>query len=124
MKYYFRIEELVEEKGITVSKLEKELGFGNRAISRWKEENHEPRFENLLKVARYFDVSADYLSGKIDIRKPYAEMMEFSDQDLSLLEYMTENNFTSKDKERMMKFAEILAGMKLELCSKSDIENK
>lgn len=124
MKYYSRIEELVEEKGITVSKLEKELGFSNRAISRWKEENHEPRFENLLKVARYFDVSADYLSGKIDIRKPYTEIMEYSDQDLSLLDYMSENNFTSKDKERMMKFAEILVDMKLELYNKSDIESE
>ena len=52
-----KIESLCKEKGISISRLEKEVGLGNATIRGW--ENSSPKVENLVKVAHYFGVSVD-----------------------------------------------------------------
>lgn len=59
MTLFERIEELRNSKGISQGKLEKELGFSNGSISKWK--NSTPNPERLKKLADYFGVSVDYL---------------------------------------------------------------
>lgn len=53
-----RILELAEENNISISCLEKTLGFGNGTIKKWGESS--PSVENLKKVADYFGVSIEY----------------------------------------------------------------
>lgn len=55
---YKKIQEICDSKGITVSGLEKDLGFSNSTIRKWK--NSSPSIENLKKVADYFGVTVDY----------------------------------------------------------------
>lgn len=55
---YEKIQEICDSKGITVSGLEKDLGFSNSTIRKWK--NSSPSIENLKKVADYFGVTVDY----------------------------------------------------------------
>lgn len=59
MTVFERIENLRKSKGISQGKLEKELGFSNGSISKWK--NSTPTPERLQKLADYFGVSMDYL---------------------------------------------------------------
>lgn len=54
-----RIEELRKSTGISQGKLEKELGFSNGSISKWK--NSTPKSDRLQKLADYFGVSVEYL---------------------------------------------------------------
>ncbi len=69
MTVYERIEELRKNKGISQNKLEKELGFSNGLISKWKD--RVPSSTNLKKVADYFDTSINYLlTGEDDPEKP------------------------------------------------------
>ena len=53
------IEMLCKKNGISVSGLEKTLGFGNSTISKWA--NSSPTAEKLIAVSDYFNVSIDYL---------------------------------------------------------------
>ena len=53
------IQELCKSKGISLSNLQKELGFGNAAIYRW--DTNSPSVEKLQKVADYFNVTIDSL---------------------------------------------------------------
>ena len=53
-----RILELAEKNNISISCLEKKLGFGNGTIKKWRESS--PSVENLKKVADYFGVSIEY----------------------------------------------------------------
>lgn len=65
MSLFERIENIRKEKGISQGRLEKELGFSNGSVSKWK--NSTPTTERLQKVADYFEVSLDYLiNGKED----------------------------------------------------------
>lgn len=60
MTFYERLEELRNKSGISQGKLEKELGFSNGSISKWK--NSMPTHERLQKVADYFGVPLEYLT--------------------------------------------------------------
>lgn len=59
MTVYERIENLRNSKKLSQGKLEKELGFSNGSISKWK--NSMPTPERLQKIADYFGVSMEYL---------------------------------------------------------------
>lgn len=42
------------------------LNVSDAAISRWENEQHIPNIEYLRDIAKFFDVSADYLIGLSD----------------------------------------------------------
>ena len=54
-----RIKTLCKKNGISMNKLEEELGFGKGYIS--KLETSNPNINKLQKIADYFDVTLDYL---------------------------------------------------------------
>lgn len=54
-----RIKTLCKEKGITVNKLEKTLGFGTGYVA--KLDNSTPNTAKIQLIADYFGVSLDYL---------------------------------------------------------------
>lgn len=53
-----RIAELCRVRKISIAKLEKDCGFGNCTIAKWKESS--PSVEKLKAVADYFGVSIEY----------------------------------------------------------------
>ena len=62
-----KIKGLCFQKGISVSKLEKDLEFGNGAISKWN--TTSPPIKRVMAVAEYFGVSTGYLTGEENIKK-------------------------------------------------------
>ncbi|MBQ6787512.1 MAG: helix-turn-helix transcriptional regulator [Lachnospiraceae bacterium] len=54
-----RIKALANERGISLPALEAELGFGNSTIVKW--DKSTPNAEKLNAVAKFFNVSMDYL---------------------------------------------------------------
>ena len=55
-----RILNLIEEHGITAYKLLSDIGLSSARITQWKN-GAKPSAEAILKIARYFNVSTDYL---------------------------------------------------------------
>lgn len=53
-----KIDELCKKKGMTITALEKELGFGRGTIGKWK--NSSPTVDKLGAVASYFHVTLNY----------------------------------------------------------------
>lgn len=53
------ISELCGKRGISIAKLEKNVGIGNGTIGRWQKTS--PTVDNLKKVADYFGVTVDDL---------------------------------------------------------------
>lgn len=54
---YKKIAELCKQRGISISKLERDIGIGNGTVGRWV--TSSPTVEKLMKVADYFGVSVD-----------------------------------------------------------------
>ena len=59
-----KIKALCKEKKTSISKLEKQLGFGNGVIGRW--DKSVPSYERLAAVATALDVPVAYLTGETD----------------------------------------------------------
>lgn len=59
-----RIKALCKHSCITITELERKAGLGRSTIRFW--DDHPPAVDKVAKVARYFDVSVDYLIGNTD----------------------------------------------------------
>lgn len=51
------------DKDISQRKLSEEFGVTNQTISLWETGQREPDFDTLVKIAKYFNVTTDYLLG-------------------------------------------------------------
>lgn len=65
MSTYETIKTLCKERGIAVTALEKELGFGRGSIGKLR--NSQTSAERLQKIADYFNVTVDYLVNGPDV---------------------------------------------------------
>ena len=82
MTVFERIESLRKAQGISQGKLEKELGFSNGSISKWR--NSTPTYERIQKVAEYFGVSADYLmTGETPTDKKEVTLTKRDERDIA-----------------------------------------
>ena len=61
-----RLRELRLEKGIGQERLAEDLQVGNGTISLWENGLREPKMSNLMLLAKYCDVTIDYLVGLED----------------------------------------------------------
>ena len=60
------IKELRLEEGISQRELGNRLNVCNQTVSFWESGQREPDLDTLLKIAKYFQVSTDYLLGNED----------------------------------------------------------
>ena len=63
MQFSKILKELRTERKITQPELAFAIGVSNGMISFWENGICEPTASNIIKLAHYFDVSADYLLG-------------------------------------------------------------
>lgn len=70
MNFSLRLENLIQEKNITQKQLAGELHMAASTLNGYITEHREPDFETLAHIARYFDVSTDYLLCLTDLKKP------------------------------------------------------
>ena len=61
-----RLKELRTEKGVGQIELAKAINVSNGIISLWENGLREPKLSNLIALAKYFEVSLDYLVGLVD----------------------------------------------------------
>lgn len=71
MKYYERIREIREEHSITQQKIADLLHIGQRTYADYESGKTRIPIDNLLILARFYDVSMDYISGASNIRSKY-----------------------------------------------------
>ena len=61
-----RLRELRLEKGLTQLQLAEALGVDRTTVLKWETADRETNFAMLIKIARYFEVTCDYLIGNKD----------------------------------------------------------
>lgn len=58
-----KLRELRLEQKMSQRRLGEILGFSNQAVSAWEMGSREPDCDSIVKIAKYFNVTADYLLG-------------------------------------------------------------
>jgi len=66
MKLSERLKDLRKEKSLSQQKLAKAIGVTQKAIDFWEKEINEPKASYIILLAKFFDVSTDYLLGLED----------------------------------------------------------
>lgn len=61
-----RIFELRKERGISQREAAKIFGVSQGTFNNWENSNTQPSIEQLISIARFFEVSVDYLIGNAD----------------------------------------------------------
>ena len=87
-----RIKKLCKLKGITLSRMEKDIGLSQGAAYKWK--NSSPSLEVLEKLSYFFNVSVDYIMSGNEKEKP--EIPTFEPEHLELIELYSKLNKEQK----------------------------
>ena len=56
--------DLCQKHGLTPSGAAAKIGFNRASVTMWKNTGKAPKQDLLIRIAEFFDVSADYLLGK------------------------------------------------------------
>ena len=67
MDFATALKTIRKERGYTQSSLAKELNVSQNAVYNWENRKCEPSIEMIKKIADVFNVSMDYIMGKISI---------------------------------------------------------
>lgn len=61
-----QLKELRESSNLSQSELGKKLGFTQAGIAKWEAGTRSPSLDSLIKIAKFFKVTTDYLLGLED----------------------------------------------------------
>ena len=64
-----RLQELMDERSLSNERLGDICGVEKKKVISWKYGDAGPRLRELIAMARFFDVSIDYLAGLTNLRK-------------------------------------------------------
>lgn len=98
MILYDRVRMLAERQGLSLNDLENRLGFGQNSIYKWK--SKEPASNRVREVAKFFNVSTDYLLGLSDNPKV--------NNDDTLLAAHIADDVTEEEMEEIKQFIEFI----------------
>lgn len=74
MNMYERIVKLAERKGVAIAQVERDLGFSKGSLR--KMQTNQPSSDRIVSLAKYFDVSTDYLYGTTQIEKTADKLLD------------------------------------------------
>lgn len=83
--YGFRLKELREERGVSMMTLAKAIGVSDTAVCKWENQDSEPKLSYIIKLADYFNCSADYLIGRSDDFGGYIEQTQLTEEEKTIL---------------------------------------
>ncbi|MBQ3086020.1 MAG: helix-turn-helix transcriptional regulator [Clostridia bacterium] len=89
-----RIKSLRLNRSMSQVELADRLGVTKQSVSNWENDNIQPSIEMLVKIAKVFNVSTDYLLS-LDDRK-YIEVTGLSDQTIAHIQLLI-SDITTKE---------------------------
>jgi transcriptional regulator with XRE-family HTH domain len=74
MKFSDRLRQLIEDCGISQKQLAQEIQMSPSTLANYVQGSREPDFDTLMRLARYFHITTDYLLGfQLDTADSYQE---------------------------------------------------
>ncbi len=71
MKYYKRLYDLRTDKDLRQEDIANILGTSKQSYGRYENGNRKLSIEDLIKLAKFYSVSTDYILGLTDEQTPY-----------------------------------------------------
>lgn len=71
MNYYPRLRDLREDRDLTQDELVKILNMHKTTYTNYEQGKREPPFELIIKLAKFYNVTIDYIAGLTNNPAPY-----------------------------------------------------
>ena len=107
--FSIRLKELREKAGYSQAQLAKKIGVGQSTVGMWENGKNKPQNAKLEMLATLFDVSIDYLLGRID--DPNGVIQDVSQESLSEMRYALDKktkDFTDNEIADLIDLANII----------------
>lgn len=85
MKFGARLENLLEERNISQKQLSNDLHIAPSTLNGYLRRDREPDFTTLIELAKFFDVTTDYLLGITNLRCPFPSTDYYNDEEGDLV---------------------------------------
>lgn len=99
-----RLKELRTEKGVSQQVIADYLGITRQSYSNYELGTREADYETLVKMAKYFDVTVDYLIGNSD-SKSAAGSAPIDDDDIKFALFDGDQGISDEAYEEVKRFA-------------------
>lgn len=104
-----RIRILCQENGTSITKIEKELGYANGTIGKWRTSKRKPPLEKVLAIAKRLQTTTEYLyDGNEKAPTPEGER-EITMDDFTYAMHNESGGLTDDDKEWLLSMARRIA---------------
>lgn len=90
--------QLIQNSGLSVYKISKDTGISESLMSQWKSGRQLPKYDSLIVLANYFNVSGDYLLGRTSTQEAHLKKTEISLQKQQLMKNYENLSIEGKDK--------------------------
>ena len=80
---FSRLCAIAQERGLAISKIERECGLTNATIRRWATQN--PSLDSVQRVAQYLNISLDYLAGNSEQAHPVCDNVPLSQMESDVI---------------------------------------
>lgn len=97
-----QLKKLRKRDGITQTKLSEYMGITQATLSGWENEKFEIDTESLKKLARYFNVSVDYMLGLEEEKPSQSIDQQLDEEDFAFFGEVKE--LTTDEKEDVLNF--------------------
>lgn len=102
------LKKLRESKHVSQTKLSIDLEVSQELISRYELGSSFPQPNMLIKLAKYFNCSVDYLLGLTDVTTPVKNLISDKETVKAVEFYNKCNSLSKKDKEYLNRFLDFL----------------
>lgn len=107
MTSWERVSNLMSERNITAYKLARSTGISSGNITDWKNGKASPSYGALVKIAKYFNVSVDYLLCKTDDPAPAVGTGATDDVHIEVLARAA-RKMTPEEKAKLVEMAKVM----------------
>lgn len=90
---------LREKRGLSQSQLADELGVTQQSVNKYENHTTEPDIEMLIRIAKFFDTSVDFLVGNTNIERKYevTYRTDLNDREMQVMEDFRDIDESSKN---------------------------
>ncbi len=90
---------LREKNGLSQSQLAKGLGVTQQTVNKYENHTTEPDIATLVRIARFFNTSVDFLVGNTSIERKYEEVCRYdlNDGEQKVMEGFRETTESGRD---------------------------
>ena len=99
--FRIRLKELRESRNLSQYELADELGVKQSTVAMWENGTNKPRHSTLIKIARFFNVQIDYISGESNSSTP-APALEKEISDIDIMIATESKDLSDKDKQEIL----------------------